>query len=53
MEKEFYESLKTLLEKHAGQEDIELVIGDRVLPLPMKVTWNEKLQAKINEIIDK
>jgi len=53
MEKKFYESLKELLEKHKGQEDVELVIGDRVLPLPMKVSWSDKLQAKVNEMIDK
>lgn len=53
MEKEFYEKLKVLLEKHPGENDLELVIGDRVLPLPMKVKWNEKLQAEVNEMIDK
>ena len=53
MDKEFYTALKTLLEKHPGKDDLELVIRDKVLPLPMKVTWSEKLQAEVNEMIDK
>ena len=53
MEKEFYEQLKDLLEKHHGEDSLELVIGDRALPLPMKVKWSEELESKINEMIDK
>ena len=53
MEKEFYTDLKLLLEKNPGEDDIELVIGDKVLPLPMKVKWTDKLQGEVNEIIDK
>ncbi|MFH0838187.1 MAG: DNA polymerase III subunit alpha [Patescibacteria group bacterium] len=53
MEKEFYVALKKLFEKHPGEDDIELVIGDKVLPLPLKIAWSEKLEAKVNEMIDK
>lgn len=53
MDKEFYEDLKKLLEKHPGQDDLELVIGEKVLPLPMKAKWSEELQGKVNERIDK
>ncbi|MFH1410488.1 MAG: DNA polymerase III subunit alpha, partial [Patescibacteria group bacterium] len=53
MEKEFYVALKKLLDKHPGEDEVELVIGDRVLSLPTKVAWNEKLEAKVNEMIDK
>jgi len=52
MDKDFYETLKKLLEKNPGEDSLELVIGDRVLPLPMKVAWSEELQMQINEIID-
>ncbi len=53
MDKDFYTELKILLEKHPGTDDLELVIGDKVLPLPMKAEWNEKLQLEVNEMIDK
>lgn len=53
MDKDFYTALKNLLEANPGEDELELVIGDRTLPLPMKVDWNEGLQVKINEMIDK
>lgn len=53
MDKEFYTKLKVLLEGHPGKDDLELVIGDKVLPLPMKVEWQEELQGQVNEMIDK
>jgi DNA polymerase-3 subunit alpha len=52
MDKEFYSKLKLLLEGHPGKDDLELVIGDKVLPLPMKVEWKEELQGQVNEMID-
>ena len=36
-----------------GKDDLELVIGGKVLPLPMKVTWKDELQTMVNEMIDK
>lgn len=53
MDKEFYTALKELLEKHPGKDDLELVIRDKVLPLPMKVKWKDELQTMVNEMIDK
>lgn len=53
VDKEFFGSLKKLLEKHPGDEELELVIGDRTLPLPMKVEWNDELESQVNELIDK
>ena len=53
MSKEFYEDLKKLLEKTPGEDDLELVIGNKVLPLPIKAKWSDGLQAQINEMIDR
>ncbi len=51
--KAFFGELKKLLEKHPGKDDIELVIGEKVLPLPIKVKWQESLQGEVNEILNK
>jgi len=53
VEQSFFEGLKTLLESHPGDDEVELVIGDTVLPLPMKVKWEESLKGQVNEMIDK
>ncbi len=50
---DFFESLKALLEKHPGDDQLELVIGEKILPLPIKVKWQNSLQAEVNELIDK
>lgn len=52
VDKEFFGALKKLLETHPGEEELELVIGDRTLALPMKVTWNDELEGQINKLID-
>lgn len=53
MDKDFYTGLKVLLEKHPGKDELELVIGGKVLPLPMKVEWSEALESEVSEMIDK
>jgi len=53
VDKDFFGKLKELLEKHPGADDIEMVIGDKVLQLPMKVDWTEELQRQISDFIDK
>lgn len=51
-DKEFFLAIKAILEKHLGSEDVELIIRDTVLPLPIKVTWNADLDREINEFLD-
>ncbi len=53
VDKTFFVELKELLEAHPGEDEIELVIGDKVLPIPLKVKWEESLRGKVNEMIDK
>ncbi|MDH5596484.1 MAG: DNA polymerase III subunit alpha, partial [Candidatus Peregrinibacteria bacterium] len=53
VDKDFFGKLKVLLEKHPGSDDLELVIGGRVLPLPMKVSWKDSLQEEVNALLDK
>lgn len=53
VDKDFFVELKSLLEKHPGDDDLELVIGAKVLPIPMKVKWSDELRAEVNEKIDK
>ncbi len=52
VDNQFFIKLKTLLEKHPGKQEIELVIGEKVLPIPLKVEWSDKLLSEVNELID-
>ena len=51
VDKEFFTKLKEVLEEYPGDQELELVIGEKVLPLPMKVEWSEDLSSKINQLI--
>ncbi|MFH1012212.1 MAG: DNA polymerase III subunit alpha [Candidatus Peregrinibacteria bacterium] len=53
VDKQFFVELKTLFEKHPGLDQVELVIGERVVPVPLKVTLNPELQAQVDELIKK
>jgi len=52
VDKAFFVKLKKLLSQHPGKDEIELVIGERVLPIPMKVEWKAGLQEEVNAILD-
>ena len=52
VDKSFFSQLKVILGKYPGQEDLELVIGEKVLPLPMKVKWGEALEGEVNGLLD-
>jgi DNA polymerase-3 subunit alpha len=52
VKKDFFGKLKALLDNRQGDQDVELVIGNRVLPLPLKVKWDENLEAEVNRLID-
>ena len=51
--KDFFINLKKLFAKYPGNDQIELVIGDRVIPVPIKIEWKEELQKEVNELLDK
>lgn len=53
VDKSFFSDLKVLLEKHPGTDEIEIVIGDKVMPVPIKVEWKTALQNEVNELIDR
>ncbi len=50
--KEFFQALKALLQKHPGPEAVELVLGQSVLPLPLKVGWSLELESGIHRLLD-
>ena len=49
--KEFFKSLKELFEKYPGNEKVNLVIGDRVLPAPMTIKMSGELQEEIDKLM--
>jgi len=50
--KPFFVQLKKLLSQYPGNDEIELVIGESVLPIAMKVEWKAGLQEEVNAILD-
>ena len=53
VEKDFFEKLKILLAECPGDDDVELIIGEKVLPIPVKVNWEGCLKEKVNELLSK
>ncbi|MBN2096150.1 DNA polymerase III subunit alpha [Candidatus Peregrinibacteria bacterium] len=51
VDKTFFVKLKTLLEKHPGDQKIQLVIGDKILPAPMTVSFTPELTSEIDELM--
>ncbi len=51
VDKEFFVKLKTVLEKHPGNQKIQLVIGEKILPAPMTVQFTPELTAEIDELM--
>lgn len=51
VDKEFFVHLKTLLEKHPGKQKIQLVIGEKVLPVPMAVEFSSELTNQIDQLM--
>ncbi len=49
--KAFFPELKALLSRYPGADAVELVIGDRVLPLPLRVAWSEVLVAEFEALL--
>ena len=49
--KEFFEELKKLLVECPGDDVVELVIGEKVIPIPNKVNWEGCLKEKVNELL--
>ena len=52
VDKSFFIKLKTLFEECPGKDDVELVIGEKVIPVPNKVNWEGCLKGKVNEAMD-
>ncbi len=51
VDKSFFVKLKKLLEKHPGNQKIQLVIGDKILPAPMTVKFTPQLTKEIDELM--
>jgi DNA polymerase-3 subunit alpha len=51
--KEFFMDLKKLMDKYPGKDRIEIVIGEKILPVPVSVAWSEELEKEINDLLDK
>jgi len=52
VDKSFFVTLKGLLDKYPGDEQIEIVIGEKVLPVPITVKWSEELKKEVNKVLD-
>lgn len=50
--KEFFIKLKELLEECPGDDEVELVIREKVIPIPNKVNWEGCLKEKVNGLLD-
>ncbi|MFH0820749.1 MAG: DNA polymerase III subunit alpha [Candidatus Peregrinibacteria bacterium] len=51
VDKAFFIRLKTLFEKHPGSEKIELVIGEKVVPVPFQIQYGEPLRQELEELL--
>ena len=51
VDKTFFQALKKLLDECPGQDEVELVIGEKVMPLPNKVDWKGCLRERVNELL--
>jgi DNA polymerase III alpha subunit len=51
--KDLLVTLRDLLIKYPGNDDVELVIGQEVLPLSFKVTWSDELMGHVNQLLAK
>ncbi len=51
LDKDKLMELKTLFEAHPGDESVELIIGETVLPVPMKVAFNEEVTKGVDELL--
>jgi DNA polymerase-3 subunit alpha len=49
--KEFFVKLKALLEKHPGNQKVQLVIGDKTIPAPMTVSVTPELDGEIEDLM--
>jgi len=49
--KEFFIKLKKLLEKHPGNQKVQLVIGEKTIPAPMTVSVTPELEGEIEELM--
>jgi DNA polymerase-3 subunit alpha len=49
--KEFFLKLKKLLEKYPGNQKVNLIIGEKILPAPMTVTVTKELEEEIEELM--
>jgi len=51
VDKDFFVKLKTVLERYPGEQKVQLVIGEKVLPAPMTVAESPELKAEVEELI--
>jgi len=51
VDKDFFVQLRTLFEKHAGPDKIELVIGERVVPVPLTIKYTSRLQEELEALL--
>ena len=51
VDKEFFLQLKSVLEKHPGDQKVELLIGEKVIPAPMTVAVTDELKGEVGELM--
>ncbi len=51
VDKQFFLDLKALLEKHPGDQRVELIIGEKILPVPIKIKITADLKLAVDDLI--
>ncbi len=51
-DKKLFADLKALFQAAPGEDSIEIVIGEKVVPVPFKVKWQPSLQSAIDDILN-
>ncbi|MBN1258990.1 DNA polymerase III subunit alpha [Candidatus Peregrinibacteria bacterium] len=51
-DKKLFSDLKALFMANPGKDSIEIVIGEKVVPVPIKVKWQPSLQSAIDDILN-
>ena len=52
VDKTFFLTLKKLFEQHHGDDEVELVIGERTIPVPLKVSYGNALKKDIETLLE-
>ena len=52
VDREFFEKLKALFQECPGKDEVEIVIGEKVMPVSVRVNWEGCLKEKVNVLLN-